>query len=150
MITVERIQKIYTIRKVFQDCWEATTDDGSGAFENFIPNCRDPRKYFLGVYKDNSLICMVMLFKTTHTLAECHLIVCKEFRGKNLTQHYQKVREYLLENTSIKNLITLLPESRKYIINYSLKHGWKEKCKIRNAFQKNGVIEDCVLLELEL
>jgi len=150
MITVQRIHNSFTIREIFKDDWEKVTDDGCGAFESFYPDSKNENKYFLLVQEDKALVCLVMCYKLTHTLAECHLIVCKNFRGKNLTEHFNKVHEFLLENTTIKNLITLLPKSRKHIYNYALKYGWKEKCIIKHAFLKDHILEDCVLLELGL
>lgn len=150
MITVQRIRNSFTIREIFKDDWDLVTDDGCGTFEDFYPDSKNENKHFIIVQEDKSLVCLVMCYKLTYTLAECHLIVCKKFRGKDLTEHFAKVREFLLENTPIKNLITLLPKSRKYIYNYALKYGWKEKCTIKHAFLKDHILEDCVLLELGL
>jgi hypothetical protein len=149
-VVIKRLADAHLIKKIFEDVWDSVTDDGCGAFENFVPDIKNPNKYFITIEEHNSLICLVMLNKITHTLAECHLIVCKKFRGKNLTINFEKVRDYILENTSIRNLITMLPKSRKYIYNYSLQYGWKEKCTIKNAFQKDGKLEDMILLELEI
>ena len=150
MIIVERTQNPYIIRDIFKEDWDLVTDDGCGAFNDFYPDVNNPKKYFLLVKEDNSLICLVMIYEITHTLADSHLIVCKNSRGKNLTEHFDKVYEFLKKNTAIKTLVTMFPTTRAYMYRYTAKYGWKKKCTLKNAYQKNGKLGNMALLELEI
>lgn len=148
-----QIRRIYDAEKIRQYCkedYQSMNDDGCPPWENWLPAVKDLDKHFIEVTESGRFVSLCMFYKTTHTLAECHLLVCQKYRGKNLTKYFNRVHEFLLKETSIRNLITFLPLSRNYIIKFSLKYGWKEKCILKNSFQKNGKIEDCKLLELEL
>ena len=152
MTTIYRIQHAGVLKQMLELDYEHIIDDSCPAFKDYNVDATNPDKYFLAAIdkEKHRQVCLIMLYKQNHVLAECHINVFPDYRKTDLTTYINAAKEWVRTNTTIQGVITLIPKSREYIHKFCLKYGWKEKCIIKRAFQKDHILEDCILLELEL
>lgn len=100
-----------------------------------------PFSYYIGIEKDEELVCVLKWESFTEHCVNIHPYIASRYHGKGvLTEIYHFLWEHFIDQTEIKKVIAMVPESCIHSAKACEKHG----------FKKEGYISKCHLWRKEL
>lgn len=136
----------YIIKGLMKNDFKAISQDGDVPFEFWLPDLSYNRFYLVPVIngKPSALFTFII---NTPTLADCHLLVSKEFQNNQSHLLGISALEWMRKNTLVKKFIGYCPEDKPLAKLYAKRCGFKEIAKINNSIARNGKLLASYIME---
>lgn len=77
-----------------------------------------------------------------------HINMLPQYRGEYALEASQLAINYMLENTPCRKFVTTIPLYYKNAIRFTQKLGFKLEGRLKNAYLKNGQLDDLIIMGL--
>lgn len=127
------------------DIYKEFRDNPNYELEDLFINVFSPNNWYI-IYEDNIPYGILVLNQLGEHLAETHIVIYKEFRGKKAREIGKACCDFLRNNTSIKKVLGLTPANKKHVLRFAKYLGFKYIHTIKDS----ATASDHILTELTL